>query len=144
MKLTPSKNKMIMKFFEKGGAKPIYETTLPDQPGQWIDFASETFTTPNAGPGEYRVEFITKGDDKETILVSDIYSEVSHLHYYVVPGKTEGYEATDFRDITALRENPDNGYFVAQEPINEMTVIVLAKSNKQYLYGMTINPLYLQ
>ena len=144
MKLTPSKNKMIMKFFEKGGAKPIYETTLPDQPGQWIDFASETFTTPNSGPGEYRVEFITKGDDKETILVSDIYSEVSHLHYYVVPGKTEGYEATDFRDITSLRENPDNGYFVAQEPINEMTVIVLAKSNKQYLYGMTINPLYLQ
>lgn len=140
-----STNEIIVKLYPKDDAKNvIYKESLPTNPGEWHDFVSKPFTVAVEGKKEFVLEFSMSGNDQNEVFINDVYTEVSHIKYFFVPGKTTDIVAEDLREVTTLRDNPENSCFVSPVPINEGTIIVQNNSKTQYLYGMSIKPVYLQ
>lgn len=119
----------------------LFEELIAVPSGQWFEYESPLFPVED-GSADYRVELILSGDDQDEVYVNDLYTEVTHISYYVAGGSGPLAEL-DLYDVTELRELP-NSAFVFPEPVRSATVVATLQSDREFLYGLDIKPTYLQ
>lgn len=94
------------------------------------------------GTADYTVELTLSGDEQDEVYVNDLHTEVTHISYFVAPG-TGPLEELELYDVTELRDLP-NSAFVFPEQVRSATVVAVLRSDREFLYGLTITPTYLQ
>lgn len=115
----------------------IYETPVQAGAGRWTDFTTELVEVP-AGTQEYRIQLVSTGDDADELYISDVYSELTHVRYYMKLGAS-GYN----HEVTDLRFK-DTAAVTSTTPVNQATVRAVIMSDEGFAYGATLTPLYLQ
>lgn len=124
----------------------VYEEYAEVQAGAWTEYTSKLFTIPPSETATYEVQVALIGDSQEEFFLADLYTEVSHIQYLAYLGdfdSTSDPLPEKLIDFTSIRDEP-NGALVSQEPINNLTVFVKLKSERQFLYGLDLMPQYLQ
>ena len=136
-----TENEVRVRLSSNISGEVIFEELIDVPSGQWFEYTSELFTVED-GTADYTVELILSGDDQDEVYVNNLFTEVTHISYYVAPG-VGPLEDLELHDVTELREL-DNSAFVFPEATREATVVAVLQSDREYLYGCTIKPTYLQ
>ena len=119
----------------------LFEELVNVPAGQWFEYASPMFDVSD-GTADYNVQLVLSGDEQDEVYVNNLYTEVTHISYYVASG-TGPLAELELYDVTELRALP-NASFVFPEPVRSATVVATLQSSREFLYGMTIRPTYLQ
>ena len=139
----PFENTNILKIrlTRKSDSVIVYETPVDVPVGRWVDFTSELQPIPGTTVSEmdYNVELVLTGDKEDELYVSDLYSEVAHVRYFIRLGGSQA----PLHEVTELRFK-NSAYVVAQAPVTEGTVQASILSPKGFAYGTRITPDYRQ
>lgn len=119
----------------------LFEELVNVPAGQWFEYSSPLFAVED-GSADYTVEILISGDDQDEVYVNDLYTEVTHISYYVA-GDTGPLAELELYDVTELRDLP-NSAFVFPEPVRSATVVATLQSDREFLYGLDIKPTLLQ
>jgi len=106
--------------------------------------AGTTATLPTANTTadtamDFNLELVLTGDQEDELYLSDVYSELSHIRYYVRLG--DGSQP--IQEVTELRYR-NSAYVVAQQPVTQGLIQAVILSNEGYAYGMRTTPDYRQ
>lgn len=119
----------------------LYEETKVMPHGRWIEYTTQFFDIPeNELPGEeYEIILTIDGDDADEMLLSDLYTEISHIRYYINTGGVGGntHEVTDLRYVKGVAN------VVSTVPVNQFTIDADIFSDEAWAFGCTIVPTYL-
>ena len=131
-------NQILLRLVRRSDGVVIYENIVEAGYGRWVDFQTPLQEVPD-GDQDYELELVIRGDEADELYLSDLYSEVAHVRYYVRLGDSANplYEVTDLRYRNSAQ-------VVAQRPVNRGTVQVSILSEKGFAYGTTLTPAYLQ
>lgn len=131
-------NQILLRLVRRSDAAVVYETLVEAAAGRWVDFTTPLQEVPD-GVQDYDLELVMRGDEADELFLSDVYSEVAHVRYYLRAGDSSQplYEVTDLRYRNSAQ-------VVAQTPVNQGTVQVSILSPKGFAYGLTLTPAYLQ
>lgn len=118
----------------------IHEETITNPAvGYWHEYATDLHTLPSSSDQVYNVEFVNVGDEEDSIFLSDLWCEISHVRYFVQLGS-----ATEmWHDVTDLRY-ANSGIVSRSVPVNEFTVEARILTPRATLYGCVLQPVYLK
>lgn len=118
----------------------IYEETIQKPVvGYWYEFQTKFVEIPDVEDQEYTVELVMAGDDADELFLSDLYTEIAHVRYFVRLGGSG-----TLHDVTDLRYATGNAIVSVTTPVNEMSVSATFLTNECWAYGCTITPAYLK
>lgn len=116
----------------------------------WVDDFS--VDVPYAPEQQYQVQLTLEGDRREEIYVSDLYTEVTPVRYFVQLGRRPGTLLDDEPvvwdaepvEVTDLRYTQNAANVTRTEPANAFRVRAVLASNDAKLVGARIIPHYLK
>ena len=118
----------------------IYEETIKKPAvGFYYEFQSKFIELPDVEDQQYTVELEMSGDAADELYLSDLYSEVAHIRYFIRLGSSG-----TLHDVTDLRYASDHSIVSVTTPVNQMTVSATILSNEVWAYGASITPNYLK
>jgi hypothetical protein len=122
----------------------IYEETIPAPVGRWVDFQTRFFEIPGTdlvegGADGYEVSITLSGDDEDELYLSNLYTEIAHIRYFIrLGGVSEPLiEVTDLRYLGPT-------IVTHSVPVNEMSIQAAIYSGKSWAYGCSAVPIYLK
>lgn len=104
----------------------------------WVD--DFTFDVPGSPRQQYVAELNLEGSVKEEMYVSDLFTEITPVRYFVRLGPA----GTTPIEVTDLRYTQNVTTVTTTTPVNEMRVQAVIASDRCYAYGCTITPHYLR
>ena len=132
-------NITLLRLVRRSDQVIIYETPVQVTPGRWTEFTTELKDVPATGALDYEVQLVLTGDQEEEMYVSDLYSELAHIRYFIRLGGGSEF----LHEVTDLRYK-DSAYVVSGRPVTEMSVQVTIVSPKAWAYGLDLAPTYLK
>lgn len=130
----------------------VVEGTLGGGGTLWVDDFS--VDVPYAPAQQYQVQLTLEGDQREEILVSDLYTEIAPARYFVQLGRRDGSPTDDPRppvqwdpdpiEVTDLRYTGRGANVTRTEPANAFRIRAVLASNDAKLVGARIVPAYLK
>ena len=122
----------------------IHEEVIEDPAiGQWYTYQSDFFELPDSLDQVYIVEIDLTGTFEDDLYVSDLYTEVSQIRYFMRLGGVSNPDAVNL-DVTELAYTPSNAIVTCTQPTNEVSLDVVLLTNRAVAYGCTLTPMYLQ
>lgn len=103
----------------------------------WVD--DVTASVPGSTRQNYDLILTVVGNSKDTLYVSDLYTDIAPIRYYVRLGAS-GY----LHEVTDLRYTKNTTIVTAPTPVNQMTLRTMLLSPKAWAFGMTATPTYLK
>lgn len=131
-------NIILLRLVRKSDGVIIYETPVKVTAGRWTDFTTDLVEVP-VGTQEFEAQLVLTGDEEDTLYVSDLYTEVSHVRYFMRVGGSGEY----LHEVTDLRYR-NSAAVVAPKPVTECSITASILSPKGFCYGATFTPSYLQ
>lgn len=104
----------------------------------WIDDA--TANVPGASRQTYDASLSVVGAREETVYVSDLYTQISPIRYYVRLGGLGSYR----HEVTDLRHINSKTTVTSSVPVNEIALTTVVLFSGAWAYGMTVTPHYLK
>lgn len=112
----------------------LAQAQVPVVAGQWFEWQSSFFTDATDN-NSYTLKLLLDGDATEDIYVSDLYSQIAGVRYFLQLG------SGPVQEVTALAyEKSANA--VSQTPVTSCAVTVEIVSPNAYAFGMTLTPSY--
>jgi hypothetical protein len=111
----------------------VYEETVAAPSGRWFEFQTKFIEIPDGVNQEYEVYLTLDGDDEDELYLSDLYTEIAQIRYFVRLG-----EVTDLRYVNG-RAN-----VTVTTPVNQMSVQAAIMSPESWAYGVRVTPTYLK
>ena len=136
-------NIIVLRLIRKSGTQKVYEVPLQPSYGSWIDFTTEFFELPDdIEPGEeFQVQAVLMGDDEDELYVANLYTEISHVRYFVRLGDASGY----LHDVTELRYREDTEtYVTSPQPVTQAQITTAILSDRGFAFGVTAEPHFLK
>lgn len=130
-------NIILLRLVRTSDNAVIYETPVAASAGRWTDFTTDFVEVP-AGTQNYKINLVSTGDQPDELYVSDVYSELAHVRYYMKLGPS-GFN----HEVTDLRYR-DGAAVSVTTPVNQATVRAVILSDEGFAFGATISPIYLQ
>ena len=123
----------------------IHEEVIPNPPvGQWYTYTSDFFEVPNTLDQVYIVEIDLTGTFEDELYVSDLYTEIAHVRYFMRLGGVSNPNSVNI-DVTELAHSGTTDAIVTcTEPTNEVALEVVLLSPQAVAYGATMTPIYQQ
>ena len=134
-------NEVRVRFSSNTTGEVFFEDLVHVPSGQWVEYESKLFDVRD-GSGDYTVQLVLSGDQQDEVYVNDLYTEVTHINYYIASG-TGPVAELDLQDVTELRYLPNSAY-VFPEPVRSATIVMTLQSDREFAYGVTVTPTYLQ
>lgn len=131
-------NIILMRLVRRSDRETIYETPIEVTAGRWVDITTDFVEIPE-GEQDYDLQLVMTGDDEDELYLSDLYSEVAGVRYWIRVGDSGSY----LHEVTDLRYR-DSAAVVSATPVNQASVIVSILSPKFFAFGVTLTPHYLQ
>lgn len=131
-------NILKIRLVRKSDGVVIYETPVDLIAGRWVDFTSSLQEIPGTAM-DFDVELVLTGDQADELYVSDVYSEVCHVRYFVRLGGSQA----PMHEVTELRFK-NSAYVISQTPVTEGVVQASILSPKGFAYGARLTPDYRQ
>lgn len=104
----------------------------------WID--DVTADVPGASRQTYDVSLTLVGTREETVHVSDLYTQVAPIRYYVRLGGLGSYR----HEVTDLRHIKSTTTVTSSTPVNEIALTTVILSPRAWSFGLTAVPHYLR
>lgn len=135
-------------------AQVSFELVIEDTAGAggtvWVDDFS--VDVPFAPEQQYQVQLTLEGDRREELYVSDLYTEIAPVRYFVQLGRRPGTILDDEPvvwdaepvEVTDLRYTQNTANVTRTEPANAFRVRAVLASNDAKLVGTRIVPHYLK
>jgi hypothetical protein len=132
-------NILLIRLVRRSDGVIVHESPVELTTNRWIDFTTPLLEVPDGTDQDYDLELVLTGDDADELYVSDLYSELALVRYFMRAGDatTPLYEVTDLR-------YQNSAQVVAQTPVHEGTIQVSIVSPKGFAYGVRATPAYLQ
>ena len=89
------------------------------------------------------VELHLSGTFEDDLYVSDLYTEVAHIRYFMRLGGVSNPSAVNI-DVTELAHTDNNAIVTCTEPTNEVSLEAVILTPRAVAYGVTMTPVYLQ
>lgn len=122
----------------------IHEEIIPDVPvEQWYTYQSSFFELPDTLDQVYILELDLTGTFEDDLYVSDLYTEVAHVRYFMRLGGVSNPNAVNI-DVTELAHTPSDAIVTCTEPTNEVALEVVLLTPLAVAYGCTLTPVYQQ
>ena len=123
----------------------VHEETIPNVPvGQWYTYQTPFFEVPDTLDQVYVAEISLTGTYEDDLYVSDLYTEVAHVRYFMRLGGVSNPNAVNI-DVTELAHNQTSDAIVTcTVPTNEVSLEVVLLTPLAVAYGVTLTPMYLQ
>lgn len=118
----------------------IHEEDINVPTGRWYEYTSKFIQIPNSTDQAYTVEITLLGDEADDLYLSDLYTEIALIRYFVRLGAVGSF----LHEVTDLRYNNGTAYVTTTEPVTDMSVTVEILSPKAWAFGTTITPTYLK
>lgn len=115
------------------------ETITTPAVGRWYTHQGQFIEVPEGPDQVYSLELTTTGDAEDELFVTDLYSELAHIRYFM----RLGGPAEFLHDVTPLRY-AEGAQVTTTEPVHEVSVQAAILSPKAFAYGCDIMPLYLK
>lgn len=126
----------------EGITQVAFQVVVPAAAGSggsvWVD--DFTFDVPGSPRQQYVAELNLEGSVKEEMYVSDLFTEITPIRYFVRLGPS----GTTPIEVTDLRYTQNVTTVTTTTPVNEMQVQAVIASERCYAYGCTITPHYLR
>lgn len=121
----------------------IFEEVLTDAPtGFWYHYQSQFFEVPEGVDQVYRLEFTLTGDDADDAYLSDLYTEIANVRYFVLLG--DSTPTNPYIDVTDLVYSGKETYVSTSNPVQTMAVQVAIKSPRAWAIGCSLTPNFLR
>ena len=135
-----NENMMTLRLRRLSDGVFIHEETVSAPTGRWVEYQTAFIEIPDVADQEYEVMMTLDGDDEDELYLSDLYTEIAPIRYFVTLGGLGGtmHEVSDLRYVQGYAQ------VVAQTPVNQMSVSVAIRSPEAYAFGTTITPAYLK
>ncbi|QDF18618.1 minor tail protein [Gordonia phage Pupper] len=140
LKPYPNDNTITLRLRRISDGEFIYEETFTPSVDRWFQFESQFFEIPEGPDQNYELTLTMTGDDEDEVLVNDLYTEVSHIRYFMRLGGVGSY----LHEVTDLRYSNNRATVTTSEPVNQMTVQAAILSPQAFAFGATITPVYLK
>lgn len=102
----------------------------------WVDdFSADV---PGAARQRYVAELTVAGDNEEDLYVSNLYTEVTPIRYFITLGDNLPIEVTD------LRYTKDVATTTTTDPVTTMRVQAVIATQRAWAFGCEITPAYLK
>lgn len=134
-------NEIIVRLRRLSDGVFIYEETLPAVSGRWHEFTTKLIEIPDSTDQEYEVILTIDGDDEDEMYLSDLYTEIAHIRYYIRLG-TGGEAIT--HEVTDLRYADGRAVVTCTTPVRDVSVRTSIKSPEAWAYGLRLTPYYLK
>lgn len=115
------------------------ETITKPAVGYWYTHEGQFFEIPEGEDQVYTLEVTTTGDDADELGISDAYTEIALIRYFMRLGSSASF----LHDVTPLRY-AESAQVVTTTPVNEASVQIAIMSPKAFAYGADIMPTYLR
>lgn len=138
-------NQVILRLRRCSDGVVVYEESVKMPYGRWWEYHSRWREVPEGPDQVYTVELSLSGDAEDELYLSDLYTEVSHVRYFVQLGSGDEavlHEVTDLRNTG--ERNSGTAYVTSTKPVNEFTVQAQILSPAGWAYGVTATPSYLR
>lgn len=136
-------NVILLRLIRKSDSSKVYEVPLEAEYGRWIDYTTEFFELPDdIDPDEeFQVQCVLTGDDEDEMYVANLYTDISHVRYFVRLGDSGGY----LHDVTELRyqENTET-YVTSPTPVTQAQITTAILSDRGFAFGAELVPSYLK
>jgi hypothetical protein len=111
---------------------------------QWYTYTSDFFELdPNSLDHVYTVEVSLTGTYEDDLYVSDLYTEISHIRYFMKMGGVSNPNAPTL-EVTEMAYAPSDAIVTCTDPTNEVVVDAVILSDRAAAYGVTLTPVYQQ
>lgn len=104
----------------------------------WVD--DVVADVPGAARQTYTLSLTVVGNDKDTLLVSDLVTEVAPIRYFVQLGGPGSY----LHEVTDLRHRSGETVVTSPTPVNQFSLRTVMVSPKARAFGCQATPLYLK
>jgi hypothetical protein len=104
----------------------------------WVDDFSTS--VPGSPRQQYRVELTIDGTDEEELYISDLYTEIAGVRYFV----RLGAPGADLIEVTDLRYTKGMAIVTSTEPVKQMQVQTVITNQRSFAWGCKITPNYLR
>lgn len=104
----------------------------------WVD--DVTVNVPGAARQTYNLSLTVVGNSKDTVYVSDLYTDIAPVRYFVQMGGAGSY----LHEVTDLRYTKAETVVTAPTPVHEFSLRTVVLSPKSWAFGCTATPLYLK
>lgn len=104
----------------------------------WVD--DVTVDVPGASRQTYTLSLTVIGNSRDTLYVSDLYTQIAPIRYFVQLGGIGSY----LHEVTDLRYTRSETVVTAPTPVHEFSLRTIVLSPKSWAFGCTAQPLYLR
>ena len=104
----------------------------------WVD--DVVADVPGSSRQTYDVSLNVFGPREETVHVSDLYTQISPIRYYVRLGGLGSYR----HEVTDLRYINSRATVTSSVPVNEIALTTVILFSKSFAFGATVTPHYLK
>jgi hypothetical protein len=139
-KTTANANQVTLRLRRVSDGVVIHEEDVDVPVGRWYAYTSKFIAIPNSTDQVYTVEITLSGDAADDLYLSDLYTDIALIRYFVRLGAVGAY----LHEVTDLRYVNGTAYVTTTEPVTDMSVTVEILSPKAWAFGATITPTYLK
>ena len=133
-------NQAIVRLRRLSDGVIVYEETVDAPSGRWFEFQTKFIEIPEGANQEYEVYLTLEGDDEDELYLSDLYTELALIRYFVRLGGVGAF----LHEVTDLRYNLGRANVTVTTPVNEMSVQAAILSPESWCYGVRLTPTYLK
>ena len=134
-------NSVIVRLRRVSTGVVYYEESVKPPAGRWWEYKTRMSDVPAGADQVYTVELSMSGDAADELYLSDLYTEVTHIRYFVTLGS--GGEATQI-EVTDLRNADGSATVTSTRPVNQFNIETRILSPKAWAHGVTARPTYLR
>lgn len=118
----------------------VYEESVAAPAGRWHEFTTGFVEIPDGPNQEYTVELTLEGDDEDELYLSDLYTELALVRYFIRLGGVGSY----LHEVTDLRYQDGRVNVTTTNPVSDVSVTATILSPQSFAYGCRITPYYLK
>lgn len=118
----------------------VYEESVVAPAGRWHEFTTRFVEIPSGADQEYNVELTLEGDDEDELYLSDLYTELALVRYFVRLGGVGSY----LHEVTDLRYTDGRANVTTTVPVSDVSITASIISPEAWAYGARVTPHYLK
>ncbi|QZE10480.1 minor tail protein [Mycobacterium phage ScoobyDoobyDoo] len=118
----------------------VYEESVVAPAGRWHEFTTRFVEIPTGEDQEYTVELTLEGDAEDELYLSDLYTEIALVRYFVRLGGVGAY----LHEVTDLRYEDGRVNVTTTTPVNDVSITASIINPKAWAYGCRVTPHYLK
>jgi hypothetical protein len=139
-KPTANTNQIILRLRRVSDGVYIHSETFDPVVGYWYTYLSQFFELPDTPDQVYTVEMVLTGDDADELFVSNVYTSVAGIRYFMQLGDS----GTFLFDVTPLCYGSGECNVSCTAPVQELSLTVGAFNPNSWAYGISLVPRYLK